>query len=259
MAKLFFPSFPPGGIIDTKGVYEFLYEIVGDATIEKLPVEYRSVAVDIKTGEEIIFDRGRLIDAMVASMAIPGVFSPYHVHGRYLSDGGLRNPIPWNLANEMGTHNIVVNVRPDFPKFGEAQVRVSNEIKETQNGEREKPKKDKKNIFEAIGEAIKKIGENKRQDLVKALTERKKDVPPLVVIFENTVHIATGGAPEAKALDEGALIQINPDLSEFLLSDFDDADPMIDIGYACAKEHGNEINDFATLLVRREDNATAKD
>jgi NTE family protein len=91
LMRLFFPSFPRGGIVDSGGVREFLSHYTGDRRIEELSIDYRTVAVDIHTGEEVIFDHGPLLDAILASMSIPAIFNPYHYRGRDLVDGGVLN------------------------------------------------------------------------------------------------------------------------------------------------------------------------
>src|SRR6056297_671549 len=112
IVRLFFPSFPRGGIIDTDGIRDFFHGFIQDVLIEDLPVTYRSVAVDINTGQQVIFDRGRLLDAMMASMSIPTVFKPYSFHGHQLIDGGVLNNLPWKVAAEFGRLHIVVDVAP---------------------------------------------------------------------------------------------------------------------------------------------------
>ncbi len=112
MVRLFFPSFPRGGIIDTDGIRDFFHGFIGDAMIEDLPIPYRSVAVDVNSGQQIIFDSGRLLDAMMASMSIPAVFKPYSFRGRQLVDGGVLNNLPWKLADEFGNLHVVVDVAP---------------------------------------------------------------------------------------------------------------------------------------------------
>ena len=113
LMRLFFPSFPRGGIIDTDGIREFFRAYVGEVRIEDLPVLYRSVAVDIESGDEIVFDRGRLLDAMIASMSIPAVFKPYSYGGRCLVDGGVVNNLPWDIARQYGRNHIIVNAAPE--------------------------------------------------------------------------------------------------------------------------------------------------
>lgn len=112
IVKLFFPSFPRGGIIDTDGIRDFFHGFIQDTLIEDLPIAYRSVAVDINTGQQVIFDRGRLLDAMMASMSIPTVFKPYSFHGHQLIDGGVLNNLPWKVAKEFGRLHVVVDVAP---------------------------------------------------------------------------------------------------------------------------------------------------
>lgn len=112
IVRLFFPSFPRGGIIDTDGIRDFFHGFIGDARIEDLPIPYRSVAVDVSTGQQVIFDSGRLLDAMMASMSIPAVFKPYSFGGRLLIDGGILNNLPWNIADEFGNLHMVVDVAP---------------------------------------------------------------------------------------------------------------------------------------------------
>ncbi len=77
-----------------------------------LTIPYRAVAVDLLSGEERVFDSGRLMQAIRASIAIPGVFSPYEVGGRYYVDGGVRNNLPVNAAVAMGA-DIIIAVSVD--------------------------------------------------------------------------------------------------------------------------------------------------
>jgi NTE family protein len=71
-----------------------LRELVGEPRIEDLPLDYTAVAVDLLRQREVWLRRGDLWDAVRASFAIPGVFTPHVVHGRELVDGGLLAPLP---------------------------------------------------------------------------------------------------------------------------------------------------------------------
>jgi predicted acylesterase/phospholipase RssA len=112
IAKWFFPTFPKGGLIDSDNVKKFLSSLIGTARIENLPIPFRCVATDILTGTEVVFDSGPLIDGIVASMSIQGMFKPYHCRGLYLCDGALCNPVPWDIGNRLGDRNLIVNVIP---------------------------------------------------------------------------------------------------------------------------------------------------
>ena len=87
-------TFAGGGLIKGKKIIGKLEELVGDTNIEDLEIDFTAVAVDIDQGREVWLDRGPLFDAVRASIAIPGVFTPHRYRNRTLVDGGLLNPIP---------------------------------------------------------------------------------------------------------------------------------------------------------------------
>lgn len=75
-----------------------LKEIVPDISIEDLRITYRAVAADLYTGEEVVFDRGPLFDAIRASISIPSLFRPVKYGFRTLVDGGVVNTMPISRA-----------------------------------------------------------------------------------------------------------------------------------------------------------------
>lgn len=75
-------------------VISALKEIVPDVDIRDLSIPYRAVAADLYTGEEVIFDRGPLFDAIRASISIPSLFRPVKYGYRTLVDGGIVNTMP---------------------------------------------------------------------------------------------------------------------------------------------------------------------
>lgn len=77
-------------------VINALMNIVPDVNIEDLPIPYRAVAADLYTGEEVVFDRGPLFEAIRASISIPSLFRPVKYGYRTLVDGGIVNTLPIN-------------------------------------------------------------------------------------------------------------------------------------------------------------------
>ena len=72
------------------------------------------MAADILTGDEVVIDQGLVLEAVWASLSIPGIFSIVKTGGRYLVDGGLVNPVPVSVLKKMGADFIIaVNVLPD--------------------------------------------------------------------------------------------------------------------------------------------------
>ena len=82
------------GIIRGEKVFTKLQEIVGDVSIEKLPVRYTAVATDLVKQQEVWFQSGPLMEAIRASVAVPGLIMPVREAHRFLVDGGLLNPVP---------------------------------------------------------------------------------------------------------------------------------------------------------------------
>lgn len=75
-------------------VISALKEIVPNVNIEDLDIPYCAVAADLYTGEEVVFDRGPLFDAVRASISIPSLFRPVKYGFRTLVDGGIVNTMP---------------------------------------------------------------------------------------------------------------------------------------------------------------------
>jgi NTE family protein len=102
----------PAGVIVGQNIEIFLGELAGAASdvgrFDDLPIPYRAVATDILTGDMVLLDRGDLVSAMRASMAVPGVFSPVELDGRLLVDGGLVRNLPVDVARRMGAEVLIV-------------------------------------------------------------------------------------------------------------------------------------------------------
>lgn len=84
----------PGGFIAGEKIMKRLHEWIGDQNIEELRLNYTAVAVDLEREREVWMSQGSLYDAVRASIAIPGLFTPHKYLGRVLIDGGVLNPLP---------------------------------------------------------------------------------------------------------------------------------------------------------------------
>ncbi|GGZ19322.1 serine protease [Echinicola pacifica] len=97
------------GFIKGNKVFQAVEAIVGDELIENLPIPFVCNAVNIHSGDEEIFSRGSLFDAIRASAAIPTVFKPFAIEDREYVDGAILNPIPVNLASTFDTDLLVAS------------------------------------------------------------------------------------------------------------------------------------------------------
>ena len=103
------------GLIGGEKLASRLEEAIGPTLIEDLPMKFASVATEIRTGHEIWLTRGRLVEAMRASYALPGIFSPVMIGDRWLVDGALVNPVPVSAARALGAEIVIaVNLSTDI-------------------------------------------------------------------------------------------------------------------------------------------------
>ncbi|MGV0805987.1 patatin-like phospholipase family protein [Mycolicibacterium setense] len=92
--RLLDPSITAAGILRAEKILDAVRDIVGDATIEDLPIPYTAVATDLIAGKSVWLQRGPVVSAIRASIAIPGVIAPHVLNGRLLGDGGILDPLP---------------------------------------------------------------------------------------------------------------------------------------------------------------------
>ena len=90
------------GIFSTKSIKEMVEEDLGEVYIEQARIPLAICATDIATGEQVILRKGKLADAICASMAVPGVFIPVEINGKTLVDGGITENVPVSVLDEMG-------------------------------------------------------------------------------------------------------------------------------------------------------------
>lgn len=99
--------FPKKGLLDGSHIKKFVELHLGKRDIKDLKIPYAAVAVDIESGEEVVFREGDLGLAVQASCSIPGIFTPVEWKGRVLLDGGLKNLVPVKVCKEMGCDFVI--------------------------------------------------------------------------------------------------------------------------------------------------------
>jgi NTE family protein len=98
------------GLIDGKIIRDEIDRFTNRASFEyDLKIPFKAVATDLSTGEKVVIDKGRISNAIVASISIPGTFIPFKFEDKILVDGGLKDPVPADVVREMGA-DIVIGV-----------------------------------------------------------------------------------------------------------------------------------------------------
>jgi len=97
------------GLMDGKYIRDEIDRLTNRASFVDLKIPFKAVATDLITGEKVVIDEGRISNAIVASMAIPGTFIPFKFEEKILVDGALKDPVPADVVREMGA-DIVIGV-----------------------------------------------------------------------------------------------------------------------------------------------------
>ncbi|BCT92080.1 hypothetical protein LYSHEL_11040 [Lysobacter helvus] len=107
MLRLLDPGFGRSALFEGARLIEALREIAGSPRIEDLPIDFTAVAVDVMRQREVWLREGDMWDAIRASFAIPGLFTPHMIHGRALVDGGLLAPLPIAATRLSDAHRLI--------------------------------------------------------------------------------------------------------------------------------------------------------
>jgi NTE family protein len=106
-------TFPLLGFIKGNKLYNFLRKHLGNKTFHDVRLPLKIIASDVRRKEPKVLDKGLLADAVMASCAMPGVFTPFKFRNEMLFDGGVINPLPTEPLFKMGVKKIIaVNVTP---------------------------------------------------------------------------------------------------------------------------------------------------
>jgi NTE family protein len=204
-------------------------ERVQDVPIESLPKPFGTVATDLFTGREVWFQKGSLMEAVRASIALPGLFSPVYQSGRWLVDGGLVNPIPVSLCRAMGAERVIaINLNGDI--VGRYARRRSHRR------------------FRA-GDLLGKLGSRLQKALGNGKSTRSKanDTPGLFDVIAGSIHIMQDRITRSRMAGEPPDVLLVPRIAHLALLDFDRAEEGISAGRICVERNLPLLVDALTL------------
>jgi NTE family protein len=245
--KLFDPVLSRSGLFAGKRALAFLARYIPkDALIEDLPVPLGIVASDFDTGRSVVFRKGSLLEAIRASVSIPGIFTPM-VSGRsLLLDGGVVDPLPIDVARSMGADlTIAVNLRPALGKIGLLPR------KRTGPGKKDSPPADR---VPPVEQLVHKLVENRPHasrgmlkaaalwfDSQRAAGDSKRKIPNLFDILTRTIDIMENAITQLMLATNPPTVLINFDLPEIPTLDFSLAPYLLEEGRKAAEAKAPEL------------------
>jgi NTE family protein len=214
------------GFVDTEKLHEFFLQCVcgKDESIEDVTAKFASVATDLETGREVWFTRGPLIDAVLASISLPGLFPALQNQGRWLVDGGLVNPVPVSVCHALGA-DIVISVNLNGDIVGKHFIQ-EREGQETESG----------NVLGMLSRAVDKYSPSIFKD------EKEKISPPgLFDAIAGSINIAQDRITRSRLAGDPPDIMLTPKLSHIGLMEFFRAEEAIQEGRECVMRMLPEI------------------
>ena len=217
---------PRSGLIEGEKISGYLREVLSDPIIEELPVPFSAVATDLKTGKEIWIREGSLIDAIRASISLPGIFTPYAHNGQWLVDGGLVNPVPVSPCRAMGADIIIaVNLNSDI--MGKPKVQQMADPPNN-NGHKNGVSSRAQGRWAAF---LNQTAQQSNLALFRQLfQEQPERGPSLFDVMATSVKIMQDAITRQRLLADPPDILIKPKLAHIGLMEFNRADESIEEG-----------------------------
>jgi len=245
IGSLFDPVLPRSGLIDGKKIAEFVRAHVPLRSISQLPVPFCAVATDIRTGQEVDIRDGDLIEAVRASISVPGIFTPVRHTSRILVDGGLVNPVPVSAARTMGADVVIAVDLNHEIVTGKALRRRTRRSGVRNNVLARLGSKNYAWVAARIRERL-RASNNPAVSRVRTLPD-KEPLPSMVDVLLASLHIMQARITESRLHIERPEVLIRPPLSSVHPLEFDRAEEMITIGYQSAL---SPIRELAKRLHR---------
>jgi NTE family protein len=214
-----------GGLIKGEKLIDFFRNHFVDREIGELPLPFAAVATDLHTGREVWLQQGSVMDAVRASIALPGLFTPARLDGRWLVDGGLVNPVPVSLCRAMGAEWVIaVDLNSDL--LGRHLKRRPAKTPRKKNPQAGKTIAD--SVMAHIQSGMSQLGINPRD---------AADKPPAMLdVVATSINIMQVLITRSRLAGEPADVMITPHLAELGLMEFHRAGTAIEAGQRAAEQ-----------------------
>ena len=217
------------GFVNTERFHDFLSQyIAGDEVIiEQLPKLYAAVSTDLETGREIWHTSGSLVQAVWASMSLPGLFPAIRNNNRWLVDGGLVNPVPVSVCRALGADVVIaVNLNGDI-----VGKRFNKPVMET-----------KANNNSVGGKITERVREHTNLSIFNP--ENGRQPPGLLDAIAGSINITQDRITRSRMAGDPPDIVISPKLSGIGLLELYRAKEAIIEGIKCVQRKLPEIEYF---------------
>jgi len=228
-------SFSRSGLVDGRKMLDFIGKHIQSVCIEDLPVPYCAVATDIETGKEVVLEKGDLLEAVRASISVPGIFTPVKRGGRILVDGGLVNPVPVSVVRAMGAKFIVA---VDVNQGNNVTMRQTSDkalSPESRPKDAERDEEERTSVFSRLQETMAKLDLGTLKSSFPWL-RKDSSAPHLFDVLGNAIRILEAQVAASMLKADPPDLIIQPDVADIGFMEFNRAPTTIQAGYEAARE-----------------------
>ncbi|MBW9274089.1 MAG: patatin-like phospholipase RssA [Candidatus Thiodiazotropha sp. (ex. Lucinisca nassula)] len=216
------PTLLGGGLIQGDRLTDFISEYVKNLEFESLKRQLGVVATDLETGREIWFREGPVMEAVRASISLPGLFTPLRHEGRWLVDGGLANPVPVSLCRAMGADIVIaVNLNGDI---------LGKHLRQNDMNDDKPAEVREDDLWGRITGQMMNGLYARKQELMSHLLGKNRNVPGLYEVLASSINIMQDRITRSRMAGDPPDVILTPRLSRLGLMEFDEAEMAIDEG-----------------------------
>jgi NTE family protein len=228
------PRLLRGGLIEGKQIIGFLRGLGVTGQIEDFAKPYAAIASDLNTGEEVRLTSGPIDEAVRASIALPGIFSPTKIDDKWLLDGGLVNPVPVSACRELGA-DIVIAVNLNNDLTGRRQG-ISGLV-----GGNRKNRVTRKELLDRIQKQMPVAIRRQAALIIPKLLRTPSAGPGYFEVIANSIYIMQYQITQARLAVEKPQVILTPNLGDIGVFEFNRAKEAISGGRACVAEALSDI------------------
>ncbi len=227
-------NFAGTGLISGQRLCERLEAHLQGFSIDNLQRRFTAVATEIGTGHEVWLSRGPLVTAMRASYALPGIFRPVKVDGRWLFDGALVNPIPVTVCRALGARYVIaVNLNNDSCARGTVMPHLDHFP--------QLPPEEAETLEPAEQTAGGRAKNAMRRLLQRQMFGKGDDSPGISTVMVDAFNIVQDRIARSRLAGDPPDAMISPRIGGVGLFDFHRADELIKAGEAAAKRELDDL------------------
>ncbi len=247
LSYFFEMKFPRSGLIDGDRVLKFLREFIMPADIEALPIPFAAVATDLFSGEGVTIREGDVLDAVRASISIPGIFTPVKRNDGYLVDGGLVNPVPVDVCRRLGAEYVIAVRVNHGPVRGEGVAEMAEALPDEPGA----PPGDPQNLGERLSRRLKQMGWNGLPSGQQFF--RGEDHPSIFDVLGNSIRIMEAEISTLRLQDHPPDLLMDPELGALGIMEFHRVQEALECGHAIVEQCLPDLLSGAPRALREGD------